>query len=190
MPNTFLSLPTEIQLSILRHLPSRDLLLSTRIVSVHFRSLSHDILLTETLPTIRIDLNVWDEGNHQEYLPSKNVQLQYHFSHVEDDAHVTTCTLRAVEPEARRQRVLRLLRQPNVVRHAMQMSLGRGYVVAMKDNSWFEAPVWRAGPKWKGIGEVLMWDWKRVLGKYFKATKNLEDVSEKRSDGVSQFSLY
>lgn len=119
------------------------------------------------------------------------MQLQYHFSGVdESDADVIRCELRAVYPEDRRERVLRQLRQPNVVRHAMQMSLAGSYVIAMKDNSWFEHPVWRARPKQAGIGDVLLLDWRKLMVKYFRAAKVLEDIAKNRSEGKSIFPLY
>lgn len=191
MPSSSLDLPTELQLSVLRRCTLRDLFGSISLVSKRLESLAEDIFHNEILPTLRIDLNVWDEGNHQEHLPSKNVQLQYQFSVLEDvDPDVIGCSLQAVEPEARRERVLRQMRQPNVTRHAMQMSLSHSYVVAMKDNSWCEPPIWRASPKHAGIGDVLLLEWRQLLAKYLKATRVLEDMAVSWSVGKSTFPLY
>lgn len=107
-------LPTEIWLSILRHVTPGQLFRTVRLVDQRFKSYAEDVFRNDLLPLLEISIHV-SLASEYPLRPGGHAQVLFKFDRIsfrEGGLETVHLALSGVEPNTRRERALVKLRQP------------------------------------------------------------------------------
>lgn len=186
------SLPTELWLNILRHLPPQDLFHTLRLVDSRSYSCSNDIFLHELLPSLEIRIHV-SLASEYPLRPGGHAQIVFGFDHVDhtasslNDRGVETAwfSLRHVVPSSRTERALVKLQQDAHVDavtdwQVFEMCLPPGEALSMHGRAWHNFVV---GPSHARVdvdmrddesGGRLRLDWRKLMSAYLSKSSDVD----------------
>ncbi|EGP84610.1 uncharacterized protein MYCGRDRAFT_110841 [Zymoseptoria tritici IPO323] len=200
-------LPTEIWLSILRHVDSQSLFRTVRLVDRRSRSCADDIFRNEILPDFQISLNVLLESEYP-LRPGGDVQLVFGFRQVtqweDDGTEVAQYTVIRSDPEVRKQRALARWKgraEPVAARDPLMLrvTLPPQFLVNMQGRAWQDCVCPSSDTTtgrydkldWKERDELLQLDWRKFMATYLRKTSALEKIADQRRQTIgSRFPMY
>jgi hypothetical protein len=206
MAATVYDLPTELWLSVLRHVEPRVLFQTVRLVDRRSRSCADDIFRNEILPGFQISLHVFLESEYP-LRPGGDVQLVFAFSKVTESTEgieVVQYVVSRADPAVRKQRALARWKRyggsvPSRDPLMLRVTLPPQFLVNMQGRAWQDCVCDhgdataekddRTDEKVKN--ELLQLDWRKFVATYFRKTSALEKIADQRRDTIgSRFPMY